>query len=488
MNRVLQLRAVAAVALAIGATPPAFAQTPAPANDAARIVQMERNLPPAVTVEGRDTSGRSLAESMVRAGVPGLSIAFIRDGRIAWSRQYGVRQAGGAPVRPDTRFQAGSISKSIAALGAIALVESGLLSLDEDVNTKLKSWRLPVDKEAAGTPVTLAALLSHTAGTTVRGFPGYRTDATIPALRQVLDGSPPANTAPVRVTTRPGEAWRYSGGGYEVIEQLIEDLTGTPFPVWIADKVFAPAGMSRSGYEQRLSPAQAVDHAAAHDGKGAIVEAGPYIYPERAAAGLWSTPEDLARALIGVQHALSGASGTPARDATKRMLTEVKPGRALGFDVGGPVGARWFSKSGDTEGFGAFVVAFESGDGAVVMANGANGAALSREVVRGIAAAYDWKAFKPRERTAVTLNAAQMARLEGRYRYGDTGEFSVRMVGGRLALSSPGEEPEPAHAASADELFVVSEDASFLFDRGEGPARSGHIQMGASQLPFRRAD
>jgi hypothetical protein len=170
------------------------------------------------------------------------------------------------------------------------------------------------------------------------------------------------------------------------------------------------------------------------------------------------------------------------------MLTEVKPGRALGFDVGGAGDDRWFSKGGDTEGFGAFMVAFESGEGVAIMANGANGPVLVQDIVRGLAAGYGWEGFKPRERTAVPLTPAQISRLEGRYRYRDTGEFTVRLVEGRLTLSSPGEDPEPAYAASPDELFGLTQDAAFHFDPGAGPALSGHIQLGPNPLPFRRID
>lgn len=470
----------AAILLALVFSTPAAAQS----SDEARIARLESRLPPAVVLRGADPAGRSLAQAMSDLGVPGVSIAFVRDGRVVWTRQYGVTFAGGPAVEPDTRFQAGSISKPIAALGAMALVDAGAVSLDEDVNARLTGWRLPIDETAQGTPVTLRALLSHTAGTTVRGFPGYRTDAAVPTLLQVLNGAPPANTEPVRVTTTPGTEWRYSGGGYEVVQQLVEDVTGAPFPDWMAARVFAPLGMTHSSYDQGPAPGRAQ----AHDSKGRPVDGGPFLYPEHAAAGLWSTPEDLARALASLQRALSGVDGDAARDRAREMLLEVKPGRALGFDVGGTEGHRWFSKGGDTEGFGAFMVAFASGDGVVVMANGANGPILAQDIVRGLAAEYGWEGFKPRERTAVSLTPAQMSRLEGRYRYRDTGEFTVRMIDGRLTLSSPGEDPEPAYAASPDELFGLTQDAAFHFQPGDGPARGGHIQLGQSRLPFQRID
>jgi CubicO group peptidase (beta-lactamase class C family) len=345
---------------------------------------------------------------------------------------------------------------------------------------------VPFDPGVTGT-VTLGGLLSHTAGVNVPGFPGYRTDAAAPSLRQVLDGAAPANTQAVRVVSRPGERWAYSGGGYEIAQQLIEDVSRQRFEEVMAARVFAPLGMRHSGYEQRLSEADRRTHALAHSPAGAPVEAGPHIYPEQAAAGLWSTPSDLALALISVQQSLNGSRGAQAQAQTERMLAEIMPGRAMGFDVGGTEGARWFSKGGDTEGYAAFVIAYENGDGAVVMTNGASGPALVQGVIRAMAAAYGWPDFASRERAAVTLDAPVMARLAGRYRY-RAGEFSVHVEGGVISISSPGDEPEAAFAASANELFVLSQDVSFVFAPSDSAVQAGHIQLGLTELPFQRIE
>jgi CubicO group peptidase (beta-lactamase class C family) len=455
-------------------------------DESARIARIEANLPQAVVIQGQPAQGQSLAAAMEEMGVPGVSVAMIRNGRVAWTRQYGVTERGGVAINAETRFQAGSVSKPVAALGAFALVQSGAVSLDEDVNARLTSWRAPFADGVRGT-VTLGALLSHTAGVNVPGFPGYRTDAQVPSLRHVLNGAAPANTEAIRVVNAPGERWGYSGGGYEIAQVLIEDVSREPFSVWMSSRVFAPLGMTHSGYEQRLSDAQRRDHAMAHDASGGLVGAGPHIYPEQAAAGLWTTPSDLALALISIQEALAGERGGEAQTLARRMLAEVKPGRAMGFDVGGASGARWFSKSGDTEGFGAFVVAYENGDGAVVMANGASGPALAKDIVRAVAAEYGWPDFGARERVAVSLDAPQMARLAGRYRY-RAGEFTVHLENGALSISSPGDEADATFAASADEVFVLTEDVSFVFDASTGPAQAGHIQIGLTQLPFQRVE
>jgi CubicO group peptidase (beta-lactamase class C family) len=137
------------------------------------------------------------------------------------------------------------------------------------VNATLRSWRLPASAHTATTPVTLRALLSHTAGLTVHGFPGYDVDSARPTLPQVLDGAPPANTAPVRSDTTPGARWKYSGGGISVAQQMVVDVTGRPFPAYMRDAVLAPLGMARSSYEQPPPPALAARTAAGHSASAA---------------------------------------------------------------------------------------------------------------------------------------------------------------------------------------------------------------------------
>ena len=176
---------------------------------------------------------------MSQRQINGLSLAIIQDGKIE-ARAYGVTARGGAPVTTTTLFQAGSISKPVAATGALKLVEQGELSLDEDVNAKLKSWKVPENEFTQKEKVTLRRLLSHTAGLTVHGFPGYDVNERMPSVVQVLDGA--GNTAAVRVNVVPGSISRYSGGGYTVMQQLVSDVTGKPFPQYMSEAVLAPFG------------------------------------------------------------------------------------------------------------------------------------------------------------------------------------------------------------------------------------------------------
>ena len=194
-----------------------------------------------------------LQKLMATFKVPGLSMAVIDDYQIAWTKTYGVTDAGSNKVvTTTTLFQAGSISKPVAATGALVLVEQGKLSLDEDVNLKLKSWKVPENDFTKSEKVTLRRLLSHTAGLTVHGFPGYDVDAPLPTLVQIFNGEKPANTAPIRVAIVPGTEERYSGGGVTIEQQLMIDITGKPFPVFMREAVLDKIGMANSSYEQPL--------------------------------------------------------------------------------------------------------------------------------------------------------------------------------------------------------------------------------------------
>jgi CubicO group peptidase (beta-lactamase class C family) len=443
-----------------------------------RIAQLEQDVVPAVVLKGAPVSHRSLSEAMTKAKVPGLSIAFIHKGRIAWTRAYGIACDGGAAVTASTPFQAGSISKSIATLGAMRLVDDRRVALDRDVNQYLKTWKVPASDLAVGSPVTLRGLLSHTAGINVRAFPGYARNGQVPTLLQVLDGQPPANTAAVRVTLKPGAQWSYSGGGYTIAQAMIGDVTGRPFARWMQAAILTPLAMRDSGYDNPTG-----SHACGHGNDGSQVPGGYHLYPEQAAAGLWTTPSDLARALIGVQRSLASAKGALLSSSTaKSMLEAVKPGHSMGFDIGGTPTMRWFRKSGDTEGFASLMVAYRNGDGVVVMTNGAGGSALAEDVVRSVARLYGWPDFQPRTRTAIAPSASSLATLPGSFIYDERNQFDIVRSGDTLTVASPGETPETLYAASPSEFFTLSQDLSFVFD---GPD-SGHFQLGSNVIPFHR--
>jgi CubicO group peptidase (beta-lactamase class C family) len=270
---------------------------------------------------------------MQKRQVPGLSLAVIEGGKIVKAKGYGLTVKGGdIPVTATTLFQAGSISKPVSALAALRLVDEGKLSLDRDVNASLKTWKVPDNQFTKDKKVTLRGILSHSAGLTVHGFPAYATDAPIPTLVQVLNGETPANTAPIRVDIPPGTEERYSGGGYTVAQQMIIDVTGKSFPQFMQETVLGPLEMRSSTFEQPLPAEKAKITATAHSLDRSPVKGKWHIYPEMAAAGLWTNPSDLARFAIGVQDALSDKSRkTVSQKMARQMLTEQRKGTGLGL-------------------------------------------------------------------------------------------------------------------------------------------------------------
>src|SRR5713226_9994448 len=240
-----------------------------------------------------------LPQLMKLYNVPGLSIAVIDDYKIVWAKGYGVIETGSSkPVTPETLFQAGSISKPVAATGALYLAEHGKLVLDESVNEKLKTWKVPENDFTKNEKVTLRRLMSHTAGLTVHGFPGYNINDILPTLVQIFNGEKPANTAPIRVDILPGTKEVYSGGGITIEQQLMVDVTGKAFPALMRELVLDKVGMAGSSYEQPLPPARAAMTASGTYADGRVVHGRWHIYPEMAAAGLWTTPTDLSKFAI----------------------------------------------------------------------------------------------------------------------------------------------------------------------------------------------
>ena len=358
-----------------------------------RIRAVEHGLLALDTAGARASGASSIEERMRHYRVPGVSVAVIEGGRIEWARGYGVRDAGGtAPVDTATLFQAASISKPVTTVAALRLVERRRLALDEDVNLRLASWRVPPSPFTADQKVTLRRILTHSAGVSVSGFAGYTPGEQVPTLRQVLDGAPPANSDGIRVIAVPGAQQQYSGGGFIVAQLLVAEAAGRGFEAALEELVFSPAGMRHSTFAQPLPLAAVAHPASGHDSRGAPIPGRWRIHPELAAAGLWSTPSDLARLAISIQRAAPGQKGgilSPAMAA--EMLTPQMGPSGLGFVVLGDGEARIFRHGGSNVGFRARMIAFvQGGRGAVVMTNGDGGAELVDEIFASIARAYRW--------------------------------------------------------------------------------------------------
>ena len=373
---------------------PAFSQDP-------RIQRVENGLMPAQIGKGETIPKWTIAERMAHYNVAGVSVAVIDHYAIQWAKGYGVLdKSSKQAVTVDTLFQAGSISKPVSAAAALHLVETGKLNLDEDVNRKLKSWHVPENEFTRDQKVTLRRILSHSAGLTVHGFPGYPVAEPIPTLIQILDGNKPANTAAIRVDMAPGTKERYSGGGYTILQLLLTDTTGQPFPRLLKTTVLDKIGMDHSTYQQPLPPDWAQAAASGYKPDGSPIQGKWHVYPEMAAAGLWTTASDLARFAIEIQKSREGRSNLVlSREMTTQMLTRQMDNVGLGLMLEGDAHSPRFGHGGDDAGFQAMLLAtLDSGKGAVVMVNSDNGIRLAQEIVLSIAAEYGWPDYQPRER------------------------------------------------------------------------------------------
>jgi len=443
------------------------------------IARIEQSLPPAQVLTGVQSQTATLAAEMARLHVPGVSIAVIRDGKIAWAKGYGVASVGGAAITPETLFQAASLSKSVTGLAAMRMVQDGVLALDTPANHALTGWKLP-----GGDAVTVRQLLSHTAGINVGGFPGYAPGTPVPTLLQVLDGIKPAVTDPIRVRTPPGTAWQYSGGGYTVLQQLMIDVDQQPFDKLMATRVLQPLGMRHSSFTQPATAAMLAHAALPHNGAGKPYPAGPATYPELAAAGLWTTPSDLAMFLIGVQRAATQPGQVLTQQSAATLLTPILKGYALGVGIEGSGVATSFAHGGHNQGYSNLMVAYSGrGDGAVVMTNGDNGDGLARALVRAVAQAYDWPSYLPVARSHVALTPAQSRALAGKYAIKDMGDFDITWEKGELLFWLKAGQSEPLFAQTPASLFVQSQALNLTFDAGFD---TGHLVMEPFDLRFER--
>lgn len=471
------------LAAALLASAPAHARTP---EVETRIQAVTSGLRPAVVIKGQ-ASTRALADEMKALRVPGVSIAVIKGGKVEWARGFGVTREGGAAVTADTLFQAGSVSKPVAAAAALRLVQDGKLALDADVNASLKSWKPPASSFTATTPVTLRALLSHTAGTTVHGFAGYAADEAVPTLPQVLSGVAPANSKPVVVDQPVGQTYRYSGGGYSIAQQMMVDVTGQAFPAVVRRTVFAPLGMSLSTEDQPLDAARLATVAWPHDAAGAPIPGGPHTYPEMAAAGLWTTPGDLARFVIAIQRSAKGeAGGVLSPEMTRTMLTPVKGSYGLGFNISDIGAEKSFAHDGSNAGYKATLVGYvQSGDGVVVMMNGDQGFQLGEEIVRAVSAVYGWPDHKPVEREVAPVAIADQARYAGVFTLDGQGDFTIRRDGDRLVAEIWKGVTDPLYPASDRAFFITAQALNIVFASPQDPDH-GTLSLGAFSATFKR--
>lgn len=457
----------------------------------ARLARIENGLLTPIAVKGEASHPRKMAEEMARLKVPGVSVAFWDHGKIVWTRTYGYADvATKRRVTPTTLFQAGSISKPVAALATLKLVQEGKLNLDENVNDKLRAWKVPDNQFTRTEKVTLRRILSHSAGLTVHGFAGYAAGEPVPTVVQVLNGEKPANSAPVRVDVVPGTIWRYSGGGYVVMQLLLTEQTGDAFPALLHNMVLAPGGMTHSTYQQPLPAALMPSAALPYRGTGLEVKGGPHTYPEMAPAGLWTTPSDLDTLAIELEKEYEGTSHKILSQAMLReMLTHQKDDWGLGFELGKDEKAMRFGHDGANEGYrNDWENYMGLQQGVAIMTNSDNGGEIADEYLRAVAKEYGWPDFHQTERAVAKVDPAIYSRYVGTYALQEVGKISVTEKNGKLYMQTNAFGPGPIELLpeSDTEFFVLMGDYTFSFENGDKPSATLTIQVGAEKFAAKR--
>ena len=330
-----------------------------------------------------------LAERMALYNVNAVSIAVIKDYKVEWVKAYGYADVNQKKLATtQTLFQAASISKSINSLGILKLVEEGKLGLDDDINNYLKTWKFPYDSLSNGKKISIAQLLSHKAGLSTSGFGGYVNGERLPTTLQILYGVAPSNSPAVRSQFEPGLKFQYSGGGTVISQLILENATGETYEDYMLKNVLTPLGMNSSSFNQPPNKNNQNILATGYNNGEEFV--GKYhVYPEKAPAGLWSNPTDLAKYIIDVQLSLMGKSNKLlSKEMSEKRLDNNLGVFSINFD-----GAKYFAHDGRNEGFVcSYIGSSEGGNGIVVMTNGTD-IKLVYEIVASIASLNQWKNY-----------------------------------------------------------------------------------------------
>ncbi|MCX6259445.1 MAG: serine hydrolase [Bacteroidia bacterium] len=427
-----------------------------PANVEEKIKQVENNL--AGWVQTGNNDRWNLAERMKKYGINGVSIAVVHNYKIEWARGYGFADISEKrPVTEATLFQAASISKSLNSLGVLKLVQEKRLDLEADINKYLVSWKFPYDEKSNNKKITIANLLSHTGGLTIHGFPGYSRGDSLPTLPQILDGQKPANTEAVRSSSEPGKNVNYSGGGITITQLIVMDVTHQPYDVFMKKNVLDPLGMTASSFAQPPEKGKENLFATGYKADGSEVPGKYHIYPEQAAAGLWTDPTDLCKYIIETQLSYKGESSrvlTP--EMTRKRLTPVLEDAALGTFVNSRVtdSYKYFNHNGGNEGFSCTSIGCrDNGEGVVIMTNSDNSSILE-EIANSVASVYNWKDYYlPEIKKVVNVDKSVLAKYTGKYDFNGT-QITITMSDTGLSVNPFGNVRWQLYFTSDSDFFV----------------------------------
>ena len=394
-----------------------------------RILQVENNLIPYVPVQG--FKGWNILDRMKDYKVPGLSIAVIKDYKIDWAKSYGLADTTKKiPVTTETMFSAGSISKFLMAVTALKMVENGQIELEKPINNYLTSWKIAENDYTKKTPITLRMLLSHSAGTSQTSYFGFKPTQPLPTIVEILSGAKISETRPVVVNSEPNKEFRYSGGGSIIAQLALMDVSKKSFSNLTQEILFDKLGMKNSTFEQPVPSKYAKQSSWAYSA-ASWFKGMPYVYPQQAAAGLYTTPTDLAKFFIEIQKSYLGKGKLLSQATTIKMLTAQQNVSDGGYkeqigigpfliqrtDNKDPKGV-YFEFTGVNAGFLAYGMAsVEGGNGVIIMLNsGDDQNGIGKEIRRAVAKVYNWTNFLPTEIKPINMSDKELDIFVGRYR------------------------------------------------------------------------
>tara|TARA_B110001450_G_C17614657_1_gene478752 strand:+ start:69 stop:1262 length:1194 start_codon:yes stop_codon:yes gene_type:complete len=334
----------------------------------------------------------SITERMEFYKIPAVSIAIIDNYQLSWAKAYGwANKETKVPATTKTLFQAASISKSLNAVGILNWSESNNIDLNADIDNYLKNWKIKNRKKASGKKITIANLLSHTAGLSGHGFNGYKVGEPIPTTEQILDGKKPSNSSKIKSISQPGKVFKYSGSGIMITQLMLTQNTGIPYDKYMKETILNPLGLTESFFS-KPSPNH-TSLATAYWAQGIPLDGKYHIYPEMAAAGLWTNPTELSKYIIEIQKSLIGESNILlSQEMTKKMLSPyLKNGiTGLGVFLESLKGRDYFTHGGSNEGFKCYYYgSMEGGNGIIIMTNSEN-FDIHPEIIRSIFKVYGW--------------------------------------------------------------------------------------------------
>jgi len=455
-----------------------------------KIKQVESNLYPLLQIEDSVYRPSTIEQRLKELGINGVSVAVINNYKLDWAKGYGMADVKtNKRVTAGTLFLAGSISKSVNALGVLRLADQKKIDLEKNINDYLRSWKFPEDSFSKNKKITIANLLSHSAGLSVHGFPGYTPGDSVPTVKQILDGQRPANTAAVRSIFEPGLKFKYSGGGTTISQLIVSDVSGLPYENYMQKEVLQPLGMNNSTYKQPYTNGNCESYATAYYGDGKDVKGRFHVYPEMAAAGLWTHPTDLSKFIIETQLSHAGKSKKVlSQNITKKMLSfYVDSAVGLGVFFNKEGGQQFFSHGGADEGFRAFYFgSFENGYGAVVMVNSDNGRIMN-EIMSSIETVYGWpKQFKADKRKTIALAGDSIKQFVGRYFFDDGDSATVVLANDGAYINLNTDTPAKIYFTSAHSFFTFRYPYKFEFVKTAQNSIDLHVTAGQLHIGRKR--